>query len=508
MNLRCLLKRDSQRKLLLIESFYQSKNPKSTAELLKMLDCTAPVLASDIRLINTHESHYHIHRDGGYCSLEISDNASLDELYASLIRNSFAFKVLEMVFQEDCMSLDEMAKRLYCSLSAAQTHFKDLESVLKHWKMTIHRRPFRITGDEATVRHLYFLLISEKKMTYEESGLSPELFKAGDALIHSLLKNNGFSCSFAQYCRIHTLFYTSLIRVKHRHRFSQRFLNSTAIDPPDEELCLIFSALLYQELGVVYTEDVMKESFWLLYSDMLLLSREQTQRALTTNFSLAYHYESHMELVDELSLMLVKPLTDEKKHMLTSILINQHLFHVGTKEFVSMLQDRKRDCLALLEYFHANYVLRIRQVVEKFMDEYQCFQGDEFIDNYVYQIIAAIPAFLNGMKKVTKPVNILIIASDSTTQESLLVELIRFSIRGNYKIHRIDFKKLQKKNYQDFFPDYDLVISTSTFDLPDLKTPFIGVELCPSIHSLNKIQSMVDQIEREKNFFPLKKELY
>ncbi|MDT2703631.1 hypothetical protein [Enterococcus dongliensis] len=194
--------------------------------------------------------------------------------------------------------------------------------------------------------------------------------------------------------------------------------------------------------------------------------------------------------------MLIQPLTDDQKEQLVLILINQHLFHAGTKEFISILQDRKKDCLRLLETFHAHCVYQLRNLVLTFTEDYQLFDSPEFIDNYIYQIVATVPTCLNGMKQSEKPVNLLVVATDSKMQESLLTELLRFSIRGNYEIQQMSVQQLHERSYLAVFEEYDIVISTSTFDVPNCQTPIIAVELCPSIQSLNKIQQLVDQISK------------
>lgn len=158
----------------------------------------------------------------------------------------------------------------------------------------------------------------------------------------------------------------------------------------------------------------------------------------------------------------------------------------------------------LLDTFHAHSVHQLRNLVIKFTDEYDLFKSSEFIDNYVYQIIAAVPSCLNGMKQLAKPVNLLIVSSDSKMQESLLSELLRLSIKGNYAIHQINVNQLHNQSYLEVFEEYDVVISTSTFDVPSCKTPIIAVELCPSMHSITKIQQLIDKIVLENNQFTAK----
>lgn len=105
MNLRHLLKRDSQRQLLLIETLYYSQHPRSSDELSKITECTTPAFLNDIRAINAQSDYYKIVRENGLYRLELKDNATIDVLFSTLIRNSVAFKILEAIFFEDCLSL-------------------------------------------------------------------------------------------------------------------------------------------------------------------------------------------------------------------------------------------------------------------------------------------------------------------------------------------------------------------------------------------------------------------
>ena len=95
MNLRRLLKRDSQRQLQLVETLYYSQHPRSSEELSSIIQCTIPAFLNDIRAINNQSEYYKIVRENSLYHLELKDNATIDILYSTLIRNSIAFKLLE-----------------------------------------------------------------------------------------------------------------------------------------------------------------------------------------------------------------------------------------------------------------------------------------------------------------------------------------------------------------------------------------------------------------------------
>lgn len=500
MNLRRLLKRDSQRQLHLVETLYYSQQPRSSEELAAITRCTIPAFLSDIRSINNQSDYYKVVREsGGLYHLELNDNATIDVLYSTLLSNSITFKLLEAIFFEESYTLSELSKKLFCSLTTIQASMKDLQETLKRWKMTIQRRPFRITGDEIAIRHLFFLYFSEKKEARENTRFSPEFFYFGDEVVRSIIKENELSVSLAQYNRLSLTFFISLVRISRGHRIISKRLQSPAIKAPKYRTINNFTPYLRRELGILFSEDIMRDSFWLLYSDLFILGEKQKKKALKSNSSLAYHYQVHYDLTEKLSNMLVVPLTKEQKDRVATILINQHLFHEKTKEMISILQDRKKDCLLLLDNFHALCVHQLRKLILEFTNEYRLFNSKEFIDNYIYQIVAAVPSFLNGMRQAEKPVSLLVVSNDSVMQESLLTELLRFSLRGNYMIQQINASQLHGRSYLEVFEEHDIVISTSTFDVPNCQTPVIAVELCPSLHSLNKIQNLVDQISNNNN---------
>lgn len=87
MNLRRLLKRDSQRQLQLIETLYYSQHPLSSDELTKTIQCTTPALLSDIRSINTQSDYYKVIRENSLYRLELKENATIDVLFSTLLQN-------------------------------------------------------------------------------------------------------------------------------------------------------------------------------------------------------------------------------------------------------------------------------------------------------------------------------------------------------------------------------------------------------------------------------------
>lgn len=127
MNLRRLLKRDSQRQLHLVETLYYSQYPRSSEELSAITKCTTPAFLSDINSINNQSDYYKIVRENSLYQLELKVNATIDVLYSTLLTNSLAFRLLELILFEECFTLVELSKRLFCSLTAVQAAMTKLQ---------------------------------------------------------------------------------------------------------------------------------------------------------------------------------------------------------------------------------------------------------------------------------------------------------------------------------------------------------------------------------------------
>lgn len=114
MNLRRLLKRDSQRQLHLVETLYYSQQPRSSEELAAITRCTIPAFLSDIRSINNQSDYYKVVREsGGLYHLELNDNATIDVLYSTLLSNSITFKLLEAIFLKSLTPYQSFRKNCF-----------------------------------------------------------------------------------------------------------------------------------------------------------------------------------------------------------------------------------------------------------------------------------------------------------------------------------------------------------------------------------------------------------
>ena len=103
------------------------------------------------------------------------------------------------------------------------------------------------------------------------------------------------------------------------------------------------------------------------------------------------------------------------------------------------------------------------------------------------------------MKQQDEPVRLLIAASDSIIQESLLAQMIHLSVGGNYTISQLIFNPLEPTDYSIAFNSHDLILCTSTIDLPSGTKPVLVVDSCPSRCKLNTLQCLIDQIYLQKN---------
>lgn len=165
MNLRGLMKQETTRRLCLIEQLYYAKELLSSEQLMAALSCSLPALISDIRFLNEENLPIKIKKKKGLYSIEFDQFATIDIVYAYILRTSLEFQVIECLFFEKSRGIQLAADRLNCSFSNMQRYLKSIKHTLATWGISVHHRPLRVAGDEAILRQFYYLFLEKREWT-------------------------------------------------------------------------------------------------------------------------------------------------------------------------------------------------------------------------------------------------------------------------------------------------------------------------------------------------------
>lgn len=492
MNLRSLLSKSMLRHLHLLELLHESQYGLPTDTLIKELQCSLPVLLNDIRLINEEQDIAQIEKYKGLHQLKMQKSSSVSRLYAEFLRRSSEFQIFEALLYEQHDNITELAGELYLSVSNTQRYLKKIQAALKEIGVELKHRPLRLEGKESTIRQLYYRYFSEKNYQLEIS--LPTLTKEQQNLlidfVKAFLQKNGFLQKHIFVHRLVYNLYISLWRIKNHHHFSKWQLQNEGIALPTGSVATQFQQLVFQAFNFAYDEQNCKDSFWLLYSDSLILNTNQLAAILQNNERGKTHFAIHQQLVAKFSGLLTKPLTKEEQIELSCILQNFSFLYATDGTCVNILRLDKKDFVVAMAKIYPFGVEKIKQLVTDIATSYHFYFEKDFIIAYVYWLITFVPDWMEKIKLSHKRLKILLLSSLSPTAESYLAMQITKKIYGNFEIVQ---GNQAEKDFMTELRHYDLILTTEDVKLDD-NLAVLHIDSYLSWHNIFLIQEKVSEL--------------
>lgn len=495
LNLKSLLKRDTLRRVELIEQLYYSASPLSSEYLKSVLDCSLPALLNDIKFVNNKYEHPMIVKEKGLYELLLPDRVGLDEIYSHVINTSAEMRLLEQLLYEEHQTITDLAEYLFVSISNVHRYLSNLRKVVRPWKIRVCHRPLRLEGDEAAIRQLYFHFFSQKKKSFS-SFFDTATNEAVQTLVNDITLLNRMPKTIAVNTRMMYSFYVGLWRTKNGHYFPTDTLISKAFIDADPSVINACRAQL-ERWGFQFGEQEYHECLWLLYGDYLLMTSSIFEKAVETNPKIRELYRKHYYLISDIESHTKQTLSKEAADELCRTLITAHSLFRPDTDFIVVLNDTKRAFIQTMEPTRSRSVGKLRKIIENFTSAYEMYQTEDFIINYLYLIITTYPQCLDLMEKQDPQLEILLISDMSPTHEMFLADFVKRNIVGNLSLHL--------SNDLDLNPDlkaatkpFDIIITTITFSEDTFDIPVLAVESHPSIKTYMKIQKVVDQSAAKK----------
>lgn len=117
MNMRGLMKKETSRRLQLVEELYYAKELLTSEQLMESLNCSLPALITDVRFLNGENLPFKITKIKGLYTIDFDSYATIDAVYAYILRTSLEYQVINSLLFEKSRGIQPAADRLNCSFS-------------------------------------------------------------------------------------------------------------------------------------------------------------------------------------------------------------------------------------------------------------------------------------------------------------------------------------------------------------------------------------------------------
>lgn len=500
MNLRGLMKKETIRRLQLVEELYYAKDFLSSDQLLELLNCSLPVLITDIKFLNEENLPFRISKIKGLYTIDFDFNATIDVFYAYILRTSLEYQAINSLFFEKSHRIQPIADRLNCSFSNMQRYLISIKKEVTKWGIIVTHRPLQMKGDEGAIRHLYYLFFKESRMGFANYEFSQQLVNSVDELIRRILEENQIKNNMTVHFQLMHSFLIGLYRQKKGHSMKGLSKNCGLIIPDVKELDSL-AYLIKRETAIVFTNSQLKECLWPLFSHQLVLSRQQQLIAQKKNRQLAKFYNTHYALLEAVSDLLTVPLSETEIVDAVRLLGNKLFYYLSKKHSIEILQETEKTILNLIDKKYYREIKKLENTVTEFIGP---LQQKEFVPLYISHLITMIDDLLQRLVDSVKPIKVLLLSDTSTTHERFWHSVFPDFIKGSIQYEYFETPFIVQEQLTTLTRQYDLIVTNITMIGLVSACPLIAINTFPTAKDFERIQQCINQFDS----LPLRKEIH
>ncbi|REC31077.1 hypothetical protein CF160_00855 [Enterococcus pseudoavium] len=491
MNLRGLMKQETTRRLRLIEELYYAKEWLSSEQLMERLNCSLPALIGDVNFLNEEQLPFRITKTKGLYSIDFDFHATIDVVYSYILRSSLEFQIIESLFFEKSRGIQPAAERLNCSFSNMQRYLTAIKNTMDGWGIWVCHRPLRMIGDEAAIRHFYYLFFRESRLSFAEYGFSKDLVESVDQLIRRILVTNQVTNNLTVHFQLMHSFLIGLQRQKQGHSLKINFLESGLHIPAVSELSRL-AHLIRRESGLVFDDYQLRECLWPLFSHQLILNQQQQAYACKINKPLAVFYETHRFLLEKVSHLLAEPLSQAEMLETLRLLGNELSNHAPQKHSMEIIQETDAIMLNLIDKKYSRELKKLETVVSDFLFPKQ---SSTLVSLYISRLIITINNLLQRLVDAQRPIKVLLLSDTSTTHERFWHSIFPAYIKGAVDYEYFETPFILQGQLTSLTQQYDLIITNITMAELVSACPLIAINAYPTTKDFERIQQFINQFD-------------
>ncbi|GCF93204.1 hypothetical protein NRIC_10950 [Enterococcus florum] len=475
MNFRSLLGASVHRYLLLIEELYYSKKGVTFEELQNKINCSTPVLLSDIKYINSHWENFTIHKKKGIYTVEVNSRFSIRSLYSDILESSPEFQIIEQLLYEDCENIHALANHLFLSFSNTQRYLKKIGVMLKKIGLHLSHRPLRIEGNEMMIRQFYLLYFLEKYDGINDQ--LPKIEKEEQTLIENTIlgffAENNVAYSYMEYKRTVYSVYIALWRGNNGHILENETLRLSPMKFSDKYVLNEFQRKLRQKFKNLPKRLFFEDCLWRFSLDIVILNDEHHRIACEENPTYLRLFLEHVEMIDELEKLIGHSFNEERKMRLVKLLTKEFYLYEPMYSPLSILREARNQLIDDFSTKHECAAQAFHSWIEQFLWKNQRNEEVDSRNAYLYLLLTTLPEVVQLFEGKDRQLNVLLLSDLNPSEEECLLQKIYANVYGNYTIHLLRELNKNLNTVHKKACHYDCVLTT--YSINGLPKELVGL---------------------------------
>lgn len=491
---RKLLKTKERRQLEIIEFLLEAQGWNTITELATIFNYSPRIIKADIT--DLRERHSDFQFETGYLGVRIAKKSTqgIQSIYSEIISKSLTYQLLEEIFFDETLSVDELADMFFVSSS---TIYRTISQINDYFNLRYHcyvvANPCRFIGNEQNIRLFYRTYFSEKNTVLEWPFLDTDENQVNQ-LFDKILSfiTSEMAVDFAYYEDIKLVVLVNLIRYKHHH-----LVNTSEEESDMLNLFLQIYKYTIQPLGMKSSILINKESFYQIFGPYI-------RKDAAKNIKQLQKFKKKSTNIGEGLRFLENSIRDFSKELDLPIDVDYVLFGVYNTAINAM------DLLNSDFILYNRYKYFVRKFAEYMPEFYQVFlsmiQGfcegiristnEKTVNYLLFTLITYLDDLISTYNQKHLKVSLVILSDLHFSHSKMIKNLLETELPQVVSIDIFEDKKISVEKLEN--TTYDIIIST--FTLPKIKDKkVVVIQDFPTAIDLANIKRTINDVRKTYN---------
>lgn len=485
--MRSLFSNSQKRQLKIIELLHHSERLYTYNQLEKQIQASLPSLKEDLNFIEkTFSDQMRLHLTNSGVMARFKNNISYEFFYQYYIAHSTPFQLIEQIFYQPNLTIEEAAKHFEVSVSTVYRLINQINKLTKaKYQIMLKTKPIHFEGNELDIRYFFAEYFKQKTspLDWPFDHVPQPLMLEFVQIPFSYIEPSQSFASFRNFLLETTV---NLFRIQQGY--------NSQLSTVDQKKINACSLILSDTHFLTIKQDV--EQFFAIRIDAIQIY-QIFFNYLHENFALSTmdlmetpdHHRSFQllrqmihSLCDEFNIT-----TENSRDLIIYLhnLVHSENFHIGNQP---LLINRNQSFSQMARFLQPAFYDRIKSMLDHYLAEMNIQiseNGKEFMIVCIYTQWKELYDYLKAYIRQPK---LMILSDFNTGHEKLVEAFIKDHFKSNIKI--LHHSKIDL-SYEDIKKsEADIIISNFTIrEIPGKE--IIHFSALPNISTLKKIEEAV-----------------
>lgn len=434
--------------------------------------------------------------------LKFNSGYNIQSLYQTFLRESKAFRLLELVFIDEGIDIPKLSEILSVSVPTVYRMIDHINAEMAQYDFGIEKNPCRVVGNEGQIRYFYSQYFDEKYsyLAYPFETIDEE---ALDYFLNFFIDLTEIPVDFAFYNIFKLTTSVNLIRYRQNHLVDtdEIQINFDEIIPHLEVYMDEFKRV-EKKLQVQISTELIHQIFTPYVHEGFSLNVDRFYVKVAENEELAENVAFLDQILTDLSKENGIPLRN-KERVIFALNNAAHLEYQEPQSGYILYNKNKYFSEDVRSYFPRFY----HDLYEE-MKTYREFLGkpatEEGIHFFIYTVFNFWEDLIPELQNKFKKVHVVILSDRHATHAHMLKDFILFELTAQVKVEIYTKNIVSRETLEQL--NCDLIVTN--FPISPLESKrAIYIENVPLFNDLVKIQNAVHSIISERLASPIPENL-